>query len=146
MSRKEKYENAEYIRNILESRALCIKDIGSAITYNYLNLNKQEDREVLLKQCEKLKKLCEDAIEELTLKERKILKIKRNVDLKELEKFGFEISSSAIFCANLYCNGDVEVEFDRTIHHISSNSTYEDLDIIYDLIQAGLVEKVEESY
>lgn len=79
-----------------------------------------------------------------------MLKIKDNVDLKELEKYGFE--NFILFCEyykNVY-------EFLR-IKHLNVNKetkeiyfekleiwqdSRESLDILYDLIQAGLVEKV----
>ena len=59
-----------------------------------------------------------------------MLKIKDNVDLKELEKFGFKKESW----------------FDNQIVYVKSYeqyNTYFDV-TLYDLIQAGLVEKVEE--
>lgn len=85
-----------------------------------------------------------------------MLRIKENVDLKELEKFGFrktcgiyqidleeEKSSSLItriyMC--IYLN-----KIDRIIRfssHYCEKETVK-LDTLYDLIEAGLVEKVEE--
>ncbi len=87
-----------------------------------------------------------------------MLKIKDNVDLKELEKFGFEIN----FVAGVYKkelkssymdNCYIEVQKSRRIiietrikdeyiQNLKSTNT-DKLDVIYDLIQAGLVEKVE---
>ena len=61
-----------------------------------------------------------------------MLKIKDNVDLKELEKFGFEEFSV------IYYHEFVSV--DKNGRFIQSNN----LDLVYDLIQAGLVEKVGE--
>lgn len=78
-----------------------------------------------------------------------MLKIKDNVDLKELEKFGFK-KYGGVHTYDLYENyGDcvsIQVAPENKIIDMSIN--YEDgiidnLDIIYDLIQAGLVEKVE---
>jgi len=85
-----------------------------------------------------------------------MLKIKDNVDLKELEKFGFKPKyneDTGKIKSYSYENKRIEVS-DRQIpfwkdyneyHEI--NRTYYDSDIVevlYDLIQAGLVEKVEE--
>ena len=78
-----------------------------------------------------------------------MLKIKDNVDLKELEKFGFK-KYGGVYTYDLYESyGDyvsIQVAPENKIIDMSIN--YEDgiidnLDIIYDLIQAGLVEKVE---
>lgn len=74
-----------------------------------------------------------------------MLKIKDSVDLKELEKYGFEKLKGF----SDYHYGDdisaIYVEMDRTI----IVATYQDydvknkiLEIIYDLIKDGLVEKV----
>jgi hypothetical protein len=79
-----------------------------------------------------------------------MLKIKDNVDLKELEKFGFINADEKYYptkkndlidrkSKNIYICKDREItqmiydEYDEI-----------DLDIIYDLIKADLVEKVEE--
>lgn len=80
-----------------------------------------------------------------------MLKIKENIDLKELEKYGFK--NFILFCEyykNVY-------EFLK-IKHLNVNKktkeiylekleiwqdSRESLDLLYDLIQAGLVEKVE---
>ena len=85
-----------------------------------------------------------------------MLKIKDNVDLKELEKFGFKKDNVAYlyeyiitildetFIGGTWCNCDevvvLAVDDERKIK-ISD----EDLvaDILFDLIQAGLVEKVK---
>lgn len=78
-----------------------------------------------------------------------MLKIKDNVDLKELEKFGFEYTS---YCRDkegndclLYCFLSIS-PCDRTIE-ISSGydevNGYEEIEKLFDLIQAGLIEKVE---
>lgn len=73
-----------------------------------------------------------------------MLKIKDNVDLKELEKFGFY--------DNKYCYSDNPYHFrkiliykkDRYINFYSEwyGSDFNLIDTIFDLIQAGLVEKV----
>ncbi|HIQ91022.1 MAG TPA: hypothetical protein IAB27_05315 [Candidatus Coprosoma intestinipullorum] len=81
-----------------------------------------------------------------------MLKIKDNVDLKELEKFGFEhqkliyVKDVVRRCCNLRENKKIYIyEQSRLISiGIGLFSTDVELSIIYDLIQAGLVEKVED--
>ena len=78
-----------------------------------------------------------------------MLKIKDNVNLKELEKFGFEYTS---YCRNkedndclMYCFLSID-PCNRTIEISSGvdeiNGDYE-IEKLFDLINAGLVEKVE---
>lgn len=82
-----------------------------------------------------------------------MLKIKDGVDLKELEKFGFvrcesdeyynvdeerNLSVKYIYWENGFGTMDID-EGTREIWSISSN-----YDILFDLIQAGLVKKVGE--
>ena len=80
-----------------------------------------------------------------------MLKIKDNVDLKKLKKFGFE-----------YISGDPFKSFDNETIHIQERNKYiyitnecsssfnqniieeESLDTLYDLIQSDLVEKVSD--
>ncbi len=75
-----------------------------------------------------------------------MLKIKDDVDLKELEKFDFtyfdDKRSYRYGCLDLQ-KGNVEVFINnaRVISIVSDKSIF-DLDIIYDLILNGLVEKV----
>ena len=78
-----------------------------------------------------------------------MLKIKDNVDLKELEKFGFEPRYSEMTGKIIrYVRGDNR----NIIRYIDNDHNYnpywevlvQDSAILYDLIQAGLVEKVEE--
>ena len=59
-----------------------------------------------------------------------MLKIKDNVDLKELEKFGFEEFS------NIYYSEATSI--DKKYRFVMTSN----LDLVYDLIQAGLIEKV----
>ncbi len=79
-----------------------------------------------------------------------MLKIKDNVDLKELEKFGFEID----FFYNYYLNENgniikIDRERDNRIFIYAENE-FEHLEtvttplhnVIYDLIKADMVEKV----
>lgn len=75
------------------------------------------------------------------------LRIKNNVDLKELEKFGFKeinyVNVKIYKYENDYCN--IVIGEDKIIHlnHFTVNNIA-GLDIIYDLIKANLVEKVED--
>lgn len=83
-----------------------------------------------------------------------MLKIKDNVDLKELEKFGFvEIKSSnggeslgwrwsAISTDDGY-EMTIYVYSDNSIYRRRLSLEYEGEDKLFDLIQAGLVEKVK---
>lgn len=102
-----------------------------------------------------------------------MLKIKDSVDLKELEKFGFEphyfenkeleIKKQIISYSkkttdyeyrnslgNIICKYDGGLEVfvsDRSInliteHYVGENGRFE-LDLLYDLIKANLVEKIE---
>ena len=96
-----------------------------------------------------------------------MLKIKDNVDLKELEKFGFKAKydeNTGNICAyekkilkNEYEGLFITLQETKsririyrcytkkiTIWVIQKYNDYFDIDTLYDLIQAGLVEKVEE--
>ena len=71
-----------------------------------------------------------------------MLKIKDNVDLKELEKFGFEKNIKG-----QYIKPNTLIYKNRVISGRSRNSGWSKLYIAYelfDIIQAGLVEKVKE--
>lgn len=80
-----------------------------------------------------------------------MLKIKDNVDLKELEKFGFR---QGIYGSEADKTVTICIDKNRKITITSPNHCWWDweyyynwnsgTDIIYDLIQAGLVEKVED--
>lgn len=79
-----------------------------------------------------------------------MLKIVDNVDLKELEKYGFD-KWTRENCCNKYayiydCKGKstikLVVHLDKTIRIVNFNS--EVVNLIYDLIKDRLVEKVEE--
>lgn len=100
-----------------------------------------------------------------------MLKIKDNVDLKELEKFGLKpIYGCNPNTGKVYIRCIVSEKYAGTYGHLSFSSkkkglhilnkfisnnnkytslfrfnddTYVDIDLLYDLIQAGLVEKVE---
>lgn len=84
-----------------------------------------------------------------------MLKIKDEVDLKELEKFGFKYDEETkMYYKN--CIGTFNKFFIPTennldefrgqiiFHNQSNFATTLYLDTLYDLIQAGLVEKIEE--
>ena len=81
-----------------------------------------------------------------------MLKIKDNVDLKELEKFGFEKNEYSyvkkIYCR--LCTIIIEVHPDKLIFlqndYYDNDFSYLIPNIIYDLIQAGLVERVEDKW
>ena len=93
-----------------------------------------------------------------------MLKIKDNVDLKELEKFGFEfkkvkkiglnynVYEKKLFLGSIdiYPDKTYRKNYDRKVLlHTSDRSWYYEtnndaLDTIFDLISAGLVEKVGE--
>lgn len=75
-----------------------------------------------------------------------MLKIKDNIDLKELEKFEFEASNS-------WYHKTFKTETDTILYYIPKNSRTIQVianfdvnldDTLYDLIKADLVEKVEE--
>ena len=75
-----------------------------------------------------------------------MLKIKDNVDLKELEKFGFNFEENTEDeFDQIYCF-DSNLMFDKDYKNIILPVfNYEKaLSTLYDLIQADLVEKVEE--
>ena len=80
-----------------------------------------------------------------------MLKIKDSVDLKELEKFGFRIEYSKFDGKpTTYVHNNFEYVYvfikDRKL--TASAETYEEEkpinDLLYDLIKADMVEKVEE--
>lgn len=68
-----------------------------------------------------------------------MLKIKDNIDLKELEKYGFKYKHSYYVCCSLYGDISIIIYANRKINIITSHK----LDVLYDLIKDDLVEKVE---
>ncbi len=70
-----------------------------------------------------------------------MLKIKDNVDLKELEKFGFIKDKNIYHYKNIF---DVTVLMVFDNRKISNPTDDNGNVILYDLIHAGLVEKVED--
>lgn len=79
-----------------------------------------------------------------------MLKIKDNVDLKELEKYGFEENSfyySKTFNFEYY---KVEIDIEKDRKYLIIKNDYYDSNyacyipsLIYDLIKADLVEKID---
>lgn len=82
-----------------------------------------------------------------------MLKIKDNVDLKELEKFGFVKDKKAIWTLYSYECKTERARFLVEINKLRELNVFECCDypdtaqcfgeFLFDLIQAGLVEKVE---
>lgn len=82
-----------------------------------------------------------------------MLKIKDKVDLKVLEKFGFvydDWSNIYVLCDNYIVDDDIYCYFILKVNYITrevflETKNFENcIDVLYDLIQANLVEKVEE--
>ena len=86
-----------------------------------------------------------------------MLRIKKSVDLKELEAFGFKKVSLSWYVLEIRNNTEEEISFGVSlfaeprcinIGYSTKGSQYGiasftyDLDVLFDLIQAGLVEKV----
>lgn len=86
-----------------------------------------------------------------------MLRIKKEIDLKELEKFGFEKVSPSWYALEIRNDTEEEIGISVSLYaeprciNIGystkgrggmSSYTY-DLDVLYNLIQAGYVEKVE---
>lgn len=70
-----------------------------------------------------------------------MLRIKKEVDLKELEKFGFKKIKNTYYFQNA-CKATVLMIFEN--RKISNPEDDPGNEILYDLITAGYVEKVEE--
>ena len=73
-----------------------------------------------------------------------MLKIKSNIDLKELEKYGFKEGKYDYLLENNGCMVEISKENKEIFMWDDYEGTKFDsgLNILYDLIQAGLVEKV----
>ena len=73
-----------------------------------------------------------------------MLKIKDNVDLKELEKYGFEVEKDYIINEPwAYIKHSIRIRFrNKKITVKDAHFGEYDIDLIYDLIKDGLVEKV----
>ena len=86
-----------------------------------------------------------------------MLKIKDNVDLKKLEKYGFEYTPNCCEIYKLWLQNDLEgaiyirITNDRIVYPVSdldmynlgNRNEFKMYDILYDLIKADLVEKVD---
>ena len=81
-----------------------------------------------------------------------MLKIKDNIDLKELEKFGFEKyidDDGYVLDFITYIDGKeysyIEITKERKISldYVELEHYQQSVEVLFDLIQAGLVEKVE---
>ena len=71
-----------------------------------------------------------------------MLKIKDNVDLKELEKMGFKYNKEDNSYYKEYITIEVDSEFEgKNTRRIYVQGSY--MSVVYDLIKAGLVEKVK---
>lgn len=91
-----------------------------------------------------------------------MLKIKDFVDLKELEKFGFDLRAGEsvgtndfsdpyvddnygeLICGNIIVKDSPRYEWNRNIEFMCFSVSNKDFELLYDLIQAGLVEKVSD--
>ena len=85
-----------------------------------------------------------------------MLKIKDNVDLKELEKFGFvsggldyayktyEDSNYANIRFRIMSDRSIYLVDDEDIYNGGNKNVFDMQSLLYDLIQAGLVEKVDD--
>lgn len=74
-----------------------------------------------------------------------MLKIKDNVDLKELEKYGFHLGRTYITDKECYFSSKIMILVeDRIIKKEEKTFDTTDYDTLYDLIKADLVEKVGE--
>lgn len=76
-----------------------------------------------------------------------MLKIKNNIELKQLEKFGFK--EEKWYCSSynqnihIFTRDCFSIDVD-TRNFTFLNIDFYGLDLIYDLIEAGLIEKVGE--
>ena len=69
-----------------------------------------------------------------------MLRIKKDVDLKESEKFGFEKDEEEQYMIK---DLDIFVDTEEKELVLDFGFNNENIMVLYDLIQAGLVEKVE---
>lgn len=81
-----------------------------------------------------------------------MLKIKNDVDLKELEKFGMEFKEDfykekecyVLYVNDSYGNPFVRLSVNLHTRQIRPSTNKEAFNLLYDLINNGLVEKVDE--
>lgn len=79
-----------------------------------------------------------------------MLKIKDNINLKDLEKFGFKaitivdkIMYQLVCIVGNYELYNLKIDVERIIHYNQLSKVNTIPDVIYDLIKADLVEKVK---
>lgn len=81
-----------------------------------------------------------------------MLKIKNNIELKELEKFGMEFKKDfykekecyVFYVNDRYGNPFVRLSVNVHTRQVRSSTSKEAFDLLFDLISNGLVEKVDE--
>lgn len=75
-----------------------------------------------------------------------MLKIKDNVDLKDLEKYGFKYDNKHEYEIGYIFHGYISIDKkDRLIKPIYDENMWISIDdLLYDLIKADLVEKVDD--
>ncbi len=76
-----------------------------------------------------------------------MLKIKDNVDLKELEKFGFKHINNGYI--NTYLNNKASyglngIQIDTETRELYAELMFEQVELFYNLIKADLIEKVSD--
>ena len=76
-----------------------------------------------------------------------MLRIKDNLDLKELKNFGFLEAEQYYYYPSVNCVMELRIwKTDRILYISAYDSEYEeiidDIDLLFSLIEAGLVEKV----
>ena len=75
-----------------------------------------------------------------------MLKIKDNIELSELEKFGFELHKThTYYLGNFPYGTSIYIDYKRRIEFDDEwwGEDFDLIDILYDLIKADMVEKVE---
>ena len=78
-----------------------------------------------------------------------MLKIRDDVDLKELEKFGFKADKYDLFYeyhSKSNCKDIIMINMRNKKFGFYPSYNGKSYDVLYDLIQAGLVEKVEDKW
>lgn len=87
-----------------------------------------------------------------------MLKIKENIDLKKLEKYGFKMTPNCFEPAYKEFQNTLEADIqiritndrkvypidDEDIYNLSNKNAFRMYDTLYDLIKDGIVEKVKE--
>ena len=76
-----------------------------------------------------------------------MLKVKDNVDLKELEKYGFVFCDHDDLWYSYYYNPEENIKInysDRELDFYLCDMTESSINILYDLIKADLIEKADD--